>query len=396
MIRFRLVVSLTLIVLQSSESTNAATYRAELIAPASGALDARDIMGGTSIGTGNTGAQMWGAADEVIDLHPVGYDFSEGYGLGKNTQVGVGGLSNRRHALLWRGSADSVIDLHSSQFLRTAAFDTNGEQQVGNGQVPVPGTFSQTHALLWSGTAQSVVDLNPAGFFYSVAGAISSTHQFGYGENPSIREYHALMWTGSPESAVDLNPSGFIDSLITGASESSQVGSGTGPITNEHTHALLWVGVSAEVVDLHPAGFNSSGASGVSNLYQVGAVSGGKTPNSHAAVWQGSSGSFIDLHDFLSRMPLNFVDSYASDVDDSGVVVGRGETPDGRSYALRWIPVPEPTLPPLLLTAAISVFVRDRKWKRSMVAAFAAASTSRSGMCTHPPLRLVAMRPSGR
>ena len=57
-----------------------------------------------------------------------------------------------------------AIDLNPSGFLNSHALGVSGGQQVGDGFGLATGG---THALLWSGSAASVIDLNPSGFAFS-------------------------------------------------------------------------------------------------------------------------------------------------------------------------------------------------------------------------------------
>src|SRR2546425_8460222 len=55
-----------------------------------------------------------------------------------------------------------AIDLHPDGFAYSEAVGTFGGQQVGYGIL----NTGYAHALLWSGSAASVVDLHPAGLIY--------------------------------------------------------------------------------------------------------------------------------------------------------------------------------------------------------------------------------------
>src|SRR5262245_61405655 len=67
-----------------------------------------------------------------------------------------------------RAAAEYIaIDLHPSGFTSSEAFGVSGGQQVGVGAGPATG--GQIHALLWTGSAASVVDLHPSGFTSSEA-----------------------------------------------------------------------------------------------------------------------------------------------------------------------------------------------------------------------------------
>ena len=111
------------------------------------------------------------------------------------------------------------------------AFGVAGGSQVGQGYGPSTG--NNAHALLWSGTAASMVDLNPTGFNNSYAWGNSVTNQVGYGSGiGSGNNDHALLWSGTAASAIDLHPSGFTRSYAHGVFGTRQVGEGlTGAFT---------------------------------------------------------------------------------------------------------------------------------------------------------------------
>ena len=94
-------------------------------------------------------------------LHPTGYTHSFAEGVGGDEQVGYAFDSRgggHARALLWRGTASSVVSLHPAGYVETSALSTNGTLQVGFGSTPA--TVPRSHALLWSGTAGSVEDLH--------------------------------------------------------------------------------------------------------------------------------------------------------------------------------------------------------------------------------------------
>src|SRR5688500_1615830 len=67
---------------------------------------------GAAFGTGG-GPCLWdGAAQQFVNLNPAGYQFAEVFGVGGGTQVGYGFTNNDTRALMWTGSAGSVVDLH--------------------------------------------------------------------------------------------------------------------------------------------------------------------------------------------------------------------------------------------------------------------------------------------
>lgn len=193
-------------------------------------------------------ATLW-TSNSSINLNPAGFSQSHGLGIAGNQQVGWGYLGPDYHALLWYGSAASVVDLTPTNlagFTETQAFATNGTQQVGRGSGP--GTSNINHALLWSGAPNTTVDLHPTNltaFVASGATGISGTQVVGYGLIGTASNYvtHATLWSGTANSAVDLHPAnlaGFDNSYAYATNGSRQVGEGFGTATGgKKTRACL-------------------------------------------------------------------------------------------------------------------------------------------------------------
>src|SRR5262245_23499760 len=64
-----------------------------------------------------------------------GFPASEGTGISSGQQVGLGYNVDISlgHALLWSGTAGSVVDLNPAGFTSTYAYSISGGQQVGEG-----------------------------------------------------------------------------------------------------------------------------------------------------------------------------------------------------------------------------------------------------------------------
>jgi hypothetical protein len=306
----------------------------------------------------DTHALLWrGTAASAVDLHPgqLGERNSPSPGslaasvavatcLGQ--QVGYGSEPGDwdTRALLWRGSADSVVDLHphsgvtlgdrGAPILMSRILATSGEQHVGIGQ---EGATSGMHLvpLLWRSSALSAagrpnVVVLPIMLGDSNALGASTDGFVGFGHVWPTEVTHALLWRGSSASAVaDLHPKGFISSKAVSISGDQQVGYGSGPATGGQNHALLWRGSAASVVDLHPSGFFYSRALGTNGDEQVG------WGDQHALLWHGTAASVVDLHSFL---PPGFVTSLAADIDTAWNVVGTawGPASGGRYHAFLW------------------------------------------------------------
>lgn len=249
------------------------------------------------------------------------------------------------NALMWTGTAESVVNLHPAGFDISFANAASGDYQVGFGGGA--GNFGSP-ALMWNGTAESVVNLNPTGYGASEAKDISGNSQVGWGEKDFGPR--ALLWHGTAESVVDLHPATgykFTDAhFVAGDSQL-----GVGFTTEGPAHVLLWHGTAESMVDLHPAGFDESipfVGSGLdeSGDYQIGVGLLGEPGEfaSHALLWQGTAESVVDLHSYLEG---DFTDSLPLVVFPDGSVMGSATEQVGesefRSHAVLWTPVPEPT-----------------------------------------------------
>ena len=217
-------------------------------------------------------AVKWaGSASSYENIHPGGmFRESKAYGIAGDQIIGYGISVNYIpspyiHALLWTSAG--VVDLNPSGFAGSVGLGTDGRQQVGYGaRTPPTGLGAaccSNHALLWSGTAESVVDLHPvSGYDTTSANAVNGGQQVGWGDASGLSR--ALLWTGSPQSVVTLHPNGARETAAVAVANGWQVGWGT--TADGSTHALLWNGTAESVVDLHaflPTGYTRSDASGI-------------------------------------------------------------------------------------------------------------------------------------
>ena len=290
-------------------------------------------------------AILWsGDASHFLDLHPLGFRNSVINALSEGAQAGTGqpigaqprnGALSVNHALLWRGTAKSVMDLHPRGFDFSNALGVWGASQVGLG-----GINGQTHALLWRGTARSVVDLHPQGFQDSEAWGVGINVQVGWAGKPILKGSeesvrHALLWRGSAKSFTDLHPRGFKNSQATGISGTQQVGYGDTETSEGNHRALLWSGTAKSAIDLTPKGFRYCQANAISGKWQVG-FGGGPATGPIALLWSGTAQSVVDLHYYLKELPLALASSEAHGIDSSGDIVGIARDGDGKSYTIKW------------------------------------------------------------
>lgn len=318
--------------------------------------------GGKVIGIDNSSlhALLWTGAGLPTPLDDSAYAASFANAIGGDQVVGAGPPDAQHadtHALLWTGSAHTLVDLHPTQlgFASSLAAGTNGSEQVGSGSMQSGGA---SHALLWHNTAASVVDLHPFNFESSAANATDGIHQVGSGSPAGSTAVHALLWTGTAASAVDLDPAGDFSAAY-GVSGNEQVGGGM--IASGVGHALLWHGTTASLIDLHPtfgANFNSV-ALATNGTQEVGYLSpvlmnpfAGR-----AVVWSGTAASAVDLQALL---PANFTQSWAVSIDPQGNIFGfAADDAEGAFHAVEWSPTPEPAVP--VLAGFVTLLLRLRR-----------------------------------
>jgi hypothetical protein len=251
-----------------------------------------------------------GSASGAVNLHSASALSSDGYGIANGLEVGaiVSGTKchSMPHAALWKGSAQSFVDLQPTGKYGTTngtfALGTDGVREVGYG---LDGGNGE-HAFVWSGTASSAVYLGNAN---SVAYGVSGPRIVGSLGSPS----EAILWRGKGSSVLAC--SSCYNWLATGIDGRNAVGYGNAFAAPYH--ALYWQGTSSNAIDLNPTGIFSSFALGVHGKFQVGYTVNASVY--HGAAWSGSPGTYVDLHSFL---PSGYTASYAYGVDEAGNVVG--------------------------------------------------------------------------
>lgn len=155
-------------------------------------------------------ASMWtGTADSWVSLNPPGATSSSCRAAFGRLQAGSARFGDVSQAGLWRGSAESWTSLHPAGRVSSNIQGMSRHVQVGSSAVPWDDT-SQTggfdyaqHACLWRGTAESWIDLHPDGAIESRAWCAAGRWQGGwFGTYVTER---ACIWTGSVGSMVDLH-----------------------------------------------------------------------------------------------------------------------------------------------------------------------------------------------
>lgn len=163
-------------------------------------------------GIGDAHALVWNlATGETIDL---GRNNTLN-GVGGGVQVGTTMGSNGASAALWRGTANSYVDLHVQGQDVSVACDTNGPVQVGYIGLDVrvrnearPRFIRFYSAGYWTGTAGSFTYLGSP-YRHSFALGIKGSTIVGYGNTTDAigtpRDSHAVAWVGAEHTFVDLH-----------------------------------------------------------------------------------------------------------------------------------------------------------------------------------------------
>jgi len=284
---------------------------------------------------GNSHAILWsGTAESLIDLNPDGYDGSVIYGVGGGQQVGVGFDLGTNLAILWPApTAGSAVNLTPAGIDFAAAYGTDGTTQAGSGRGSL--TLGSGHALAWTGTAESVVDLHPIGYSESTASFVRGGRIVGVAI--TFEEiYTAALWTSaSPDSFISLHPEeGFFETVATTVEGLTVAGYGNGAFTDDVNHALLWPNEGESYIDLHPAGYLSSFILAMSGQTQVGTAS--INESEHAMVWTGTAASAVDLH---SLLPAAFSNSRAVGIGEDGSIYVQAYDLNGLYRSFRFTPV---------------------------------------------------------
>ena len=257
-----------------------------IILPTSGGLGQAKSAGGGQItgidfGLGNV---VWSAPnyDHPVRLRSPGYTGAEVWDTDGGKQVGYARAGGRQHAVMWSGPGGPIVDLDRPDlFLSTICFGTDGVSQVGSG-APLENT---PHAVLWRGTAESSVDLHPTG--NSEAYDVWGKYQVG-----QINLNTPVIWSGTPESMRLLPlPRGRLLGSVHAIHGTQVVGGGGG--------ALLWDADTLKLTVLGKgAAFDTNGIYQVGWMQPANTFSFVHV-FPRAIRWSGTPNSGFDLHRFF-------------------------------------------------------------------------------------------------
>lgn len=175
-----------------------------LVATQANATDGTYQVGfGGFVSTGYTPhAMLWqGAIGIPVDLHPSAFRSSKALGVSNGYQVGYAESQfgapyyGYEIAMMWSGTAASAVSLHPSGCTYSYANGVSGNQQVGWAHFALTGA---NHALLWNGSANNYLDLHtflPPGYVNSYANSIDPVTGDIVGVVETSDGYtHAALW----------------------------------------------------------------------------------------------------------------------------------------------------------------------------------------------------------
>jgi hypothetical protein len=303
-----------------------AQYKAIILPTSDGYGQAFHAGGGQITGIDfNLGNILWNGPnyDQFVRLRTTGYSAAQIWDTDGGYQIGNGRQAGRTHALIWSGKGEPVTDLDDPQrfTIGTWGRGTDGITQVGVGQR----SKFVSHAILWKGTAESAVDLNPGGLNVSEAYDCWGDYQVG-----NIELNTPVVWSGTAASMRRLPMPGGINALGNALAIYGNQIAGSGG-TEGVGGALIW---NAETLKYTILGQGI--ALDTNGVYQVGYTA--PSGNFRALRWSGTPGSELDLHQFLPGFRQS--QASGIDEDGTIVGWGRDADNNARAIAWVPVPEP--------------------------------------------------------
>lgn len=274
---------------------------------------------------------------------------SYAYGAGGGKQVGtifasLSGGQAEDLAVMWSGSAASIVMLKTEGTTRSVAFATDGVWQGGSAATL---DRPQSAPFVWQGTAASGTLLNvPAeldgpDYGGSVAG-VSGGRFVGTVFDNDLGMAAAMYWSSASAAARVIRPTGFDETFGQAIDGGTLLLEGYGQATDGPRHVFLYDVETETFTDLHPAGAINSYGKALRDGIQGGVISlpDPNTPGEqifHAGVWFGTAASFIDLH---GTLPADAISSEVVGIDGQGNLYGNYRTAGGY-FGVQWV-IPEP------------------------------------------------------
>jgi hypothetical protein len=192
--------------IRGTQAHGAYLAAADFVSTRADAADGMQIVGAGVSAAGLERALLWQGNAAPLALSDPGdaAASSAAYAVCGSTQGGSSGHM-APHASLWRGTAESFINLHPPGADTSCVRGVDDDQQVGEFE-PSTDTGAAKHAALWQGSADSFVDLTPAGVATAVATCCGGGLQAGWIEEaPRSQRFRARLWAGAAERSLDLH-----------------------------------------------------------------------------------------------------------------------------------------------------------------------------------------------
>lgn len=224
------------------------------------------------VGSVNGHAAFWsGALHTESELSVPGYSSpgstSTAQAISGDWLAGVAATATSPgRAVVWHGSTAGVV-IHPPDAYESAALAADGQYQGGwvrlyrSGGLPGP-----THAVVWSGTAQSMIDLNG-----NHEG--SAIYGMSHGQLVGGVDSDAALWPSVSSPFISLNPPGVTAATLYATCGTAQVGQA---VTTDGGVAAIWFGTADSFMPLNrllPGNYIASGATSIcesDGLFYVG------------------------------------------------------------------------------------------------------------------------------
>jgi hypothetical protein len=166
---------------------------------------------GTPTGSGQNHPFLYHGNGGAVDLIAPGCTYGEAYCISGNN---IGGIvepnaGDLPEAAYWSShSAASFVNLHPAGFQSSQVLGISADQQGGWGETNITDVDNSfvAHALIWTGSAASVVDVNPSDSQGSIIYAVRNGKQAGfYSDNSDPDRHKACVWSGTAASMVDID-----------------------------------------------------------------------------------------------------------------------------------------------------------------------------------------------
>jgi probable HAF family extracellular repeat protein len=279
--------------------------------------DQGQVTGWGNTSAGQRHAFFWDPVTKhMTDLGGLpGYTgYSDGWDINNSGQV-VGNcrtsLSGAIHGFVW----DSVHGMQSIGTVFPRAINNNGTVVGDESEVTKVKFAGQNWTTIGAGYAQAINNNNVVLCTTSTNGGLY-TWDSVHGK------------TDISASGVSLTDPKTIDSDGTILSN--------GYNASNNYHAFIWDQGTITDLGKLKTSFDYTQSSGMNDLGQVVGNSSG-----YAFIWQRETG-MLKLDDLLNQTGNNWHLTDARGINESGMIVGEGENPDGYTHAFLLTPIPEP------------------------------------------------------